>query len=321
MSRGNGGSEIFLSDADRELFLETLSASCTRAGWWMHAYVLMPNHYHFLLETPGANLAVGMKWFQGTYTQRFNARHKRWGHVYQGRYKALIIDPEDPDYFNKVSSYIHLNPVRAGLCCHSGDELKEYRWSSYPYYLKSPKKRPEYLSVGRVFEGFHVRQDDRRGRSCYESYMNERVGWELDPKKQEGLNRSRKAIRRGWCLGGDEFRGWLLKQLDTESGSNESLRGSLRRAHGEQVAEAAIKKWLGSLDLTKKSLNEFRKSAPEKQVMAWWLRTHTVVSANWISDQLQMGHRVNVARAVKIVGTGEDKGVTRLKKKLLKVVA
>ena len=106
---------IFQDDLDRQMFLKTLGQACERAGWRVHSYVLMGNHYHLLIETPEANLCAGMRWFQGTYTIRHNARHKLHGHLFQGRYKAVVVDGEDGTYFRTVSDYIHLNPVRAGL--------------------------------------------------------------------------------------------------------------------------------------------------------------------------------------------------------------
>ena len=78
MCRGNGGQSIYLDDADRRIYLTTLGEACERCGWRVHAFVMMGNHYHLLLETPEPNLVAGMKWLQGTYTQRFNARHRRW---------------------------------------------------------------------------------------------------------------------------------------------------------------------------------------------------------------------------------------------------
>ena len=115
MSRGNNGNPIYKDDKDRIIFLETLWECCSQTGWIIHSYVLMNNHYHILLETPEANLVAGMKWFQGTYTQRYNIRHQQRGHLYQGRYKSLIIDSDDYTYFRTVSTYIHLNPVRSKL--------------------------------------------------------------------------------------------------------------------------------------------------------------------------------------------------------------
>jgi len=113
ISRGDRGEAIYEGDEDRERFLGGVGEVCERTGWKVHAFVLMTNH--LLLETPEPNLLVGMKWLQGTYTQRFNRRHNLRGHLFQGRYKALLIDGEEPGYFLQVSNYIHLNPMRAGL--------------------------------------------------------------------------------------------------------------------------------------------------------------------------------------------------------------
>jgi len=88
MCRGNNGEEIFFRDDGRRLFLHTLTEVCEQTGWLIHAYCLMSNHYHLLLETPEANLVEGMKWFQGTYTQRINAMMQRRGHLFQGRYNV-----------------------------------------------------------------------------------------------------------------------------------------------------------------------------------------------------------------------------------------
>src|SRR5271170_7642522 len=84
MARGNRGQGIFGDDKDRQRFLETLGEACQKTGWWVHAYVLMDNHYHLLVETPEGNLVEGMKWLQGAYTQRFNRQHKLFGHLFQG---------------------------------------------------------------------------------------------------------------------------------------------------------------------------------------------------------------------------------------------
>ena len=125
MSRGDHQEAIFRDDQDRKRFLETLGEACAKTGWRAHAYVLMGNHYHLLLETPESNLSAGMKWLQGTYTQRFNSRHKVYGHLFQGRYKALNVE-DDNDYFQTASDYIHLNPVRAGLAAAEAGALKSF---------------------------------------------------------------------------------------------------------------------------------------------------------------------------------------------------
>ena len=150
MARGNQGRVIFEDDKDRQCFLETLGEACDKTGWRIHAYVLMGNHYHLLVETPEGNLVAGMKWLQGTYTQRYNGRHQIFGHLFQGRYRAVPVEAANAGYLETVSTYIHLNPARAGLIGIGKEKLKSYRWSSYPWYLNRAGKRPAWLKVERV---------------------------------------------------------------------------------------------------------------------------------------------------------------------------
>ncbi|MBL7012736.1 MAG: transposase, partial [Kiritimatiellales bacterium] len=99
MCRGNQSRDIFQSQEDADLFVRCLGEMCVRNQAVVHAWCLMSNHYHLLLETPQGNLVDAMKWLQGTFTQRYNARHKLWGHLFQGRYKAKLIDDNDASYF------------------------------------------------------------------------------------------------------------------------------------------------------------------------------------------------------------------------------
>jgi REP element-mobilizing transposase RayT len=98
VNRGDRREEIFKDDADRERFLETLGEVCVKTGWQVHAVCLMPNHFHLVVETPQGNLVAGMKWLLGSYTSRFNRRHKLFGHLFSGRYKALIVDGSGSGY-------------------------------------------------------------------------------------------------------------------------------------------------------------------------------------------------------------------------------
>ena len=114
-----------------------------------HAYCLMPNHFHLVLETPQPNLVAGMKWLLGTYTSRHNRRHKEFGHLFSGRYKALPVDGSTTGYLKSACDYVHLNPVRARLIAPD-QRLQTYPWSSYPLYLKEPAHRPVWLRTDRL---------------------------------------------------------------------------------------------------------------------------------------------------------------------------
>lgn len=124
-SRGNAKRSIYRGRADREAFLKTLKQVVDRFNWLCHAYCLMPNHYHLLIETVDPTLSRGMQQLNGVYTQTFNRKHARVGHVFQGRYKAILVEKEA--YLLELSRYIVLNPVRAGL----DRAAKGWKWSSY----------------------------------------------------------------------------------------------------------------------------------------------------------------------------------------------
>lgn len=128
-SRGNQREKIFWDDKDREEFNHILKKTKERYGYLLHTYVLMDNHYHILIETPHANLKQIMQNINTSYTVYANKRHKRFGHLLQGRYKAFIVDKES--YLMELGRYIHLNPVRAGIA----KRPEEYKWSSYREYL------------------------------------------------------------------------------------------------------------------------------------------------------------------------------------------
>lgn len=124
-SRGDGQDDIYLEDADRELWLDILGQVCERFNWVIHAYCLMNNHYHLLIETPDGNLAKGMRQLNGVYTQRFNRVHNRVGHVFQGRYKAILVQKDA--YLLELSRYIVLNPIRSRMV----RTARDWPWSNY----------------------------------------------------------------------------------------------------------------------------------------------------------------------------------------------
>jgi REP element-mobilizing transposase RayT len=137
-SRGNERKTVFKSQRDREKFLSYLESATERYEAVIHVYCLMDNHYHLLIETPAGNLSQIMHHVNGAYTTYFNTKQSRAGHLFQGRYKAILIDADE--YAKELSRYIHLNPVRVGIA----ENPAEYKWSSCQYYTVD-KKAPGWL--------------------------------------------------------------------------------------------------------------------------------------------------------------------------------
>jgi putative transposase len=278
MNRGDRREEIFRDDTDRECFLATLGQACEKTGWQVHAYCLMPNHFHLVAETPRANLVEGMKWFLGTYTGRFNRRHKLFGHLFGGRYKALIVDQSGTGYLKTVCDYVHLNPVRAKLLA-AEQGLREYQWSSWPDYLKRPGRRPEWLRVDRLLGEYRIPRDNATGRRHLERCLEERRAGE------EG--RDYRVLRRGWFWGDKALKRALLEDMKKGLGANH--RGEEVWESALQHAESVVAEELKGLGWRKEQLERRRKGDPGKARIARRLRAETTMSLKWIAERLHMG--------------------------------
>lgn len=163
-SRGDRCDDIYEDDVDREQFLKVLSEVGERFNWVVHAYCLMSNHYHLLIETPDGNLSKGMRQLNGVYTQRFNRHHKRVGHVFQGRYKGIIVQKES--YLLELARYIVLNPVRARMV----RSAKDWKWSSYRS-TSGQADCPDWLSTDWLLSAF-ARQKFN-ARKLYREFVSE----------------------------------------------------------------------------------------------------------------------------------------------------
>jgi putative transposase len=295
MGRGNNGDKIFLGKKGEESFLKVLNETCERTGWIVHAYVLMRNHYHLLIETPEANLVDGMKWLQGTYTQRVNIWMKRRGHLFQGRYKAQLVNAESTEsrYFQAVADYIHLNPARAKMIGRGKkwELLKDYPWSSLPVYCQWKMKRPRWLEVSKLLETYSFK-DNNLGRQSYLKYIE---------AKGAEKGESYKELQRGWCLGDGDFKQKMLDKVEVILSKNkrESNSGSIQRDHSEGEACRMMFEALKRFGMNSDSLPKMSKSAEEKRAIAALLSSKTLASTEWIAEQLHMGHRSSVSQAKK----------------------
>jgi putative transposase len=185
LSRGNERREIFVDDDDRGLFLDTLGECSERFELEVFAYVLMSNHYHLLVRSQRANLSRALHWFSGTYTRRFNNRHGRSGHLFQGRFKSMLV--ENDAYILQLSCYIHRNPLRAGLV----KRLADYPWSSYLAYAYG-RRIPPWLSIEPMLSQFKKANPRRAYRQKVQRYADEETRlWE--------------DFRHGFILGSKEF--------------------------------------------------------------------------------------------------------------------
>lgn len=177
-SRGNERKDVFKSRRDREKFLEYLASATERYGAAIHAYCLMSNHYHLLLETPEGNLSQVMRHINGAYTTYFNVKRKRAGHLFQGRFKAILVEADE--YAAELSRYIHLNPVRAGMA----ENPKEYPWSSFQSYI-GQSKGPDWLKTDFIL-GYFGKSKLDAGKK-YGVFVEELIGKEYDSPLQGAI--------------------------------------------------------------------------------------------------------------------------------------
>ncbi|HJP54023.1 MAG: transposase [Rhodospirillales bacterium] len=186
-ARGNAREDIFLDDGDRRLFLDLLAETIARFRWLCHAYCLMGNHYHLLIETPEANLSRGMRHLNGVYTQRFNRTHGRVGHVFQGRYKAILVERDA--HLLELCRYLVLNPVRAGMV----RSARNWRWSSHRA-MAGQVAAPEWLATDWLLARFGRRAAP--ARAAYRRFVIDGRGEPLGWDGRRGRPRRRGVPRR-----------------------------------------------------------------------------------------------------------------------------
>jgi putative transposase len=285
ISRGNYRKELFLSENTGTAFERTIFETVERCGWKLHAYVIMSNHYHLAVETLEPNLVEGMKWLQSTFATRFNRFRNERGHVFQGRYKSILIG-QGRSLLGLVD-YIHLNPVRAGLC--EVKSLKDYELSSFPKYFK---KSPRAGLCREDFLGILELPDSLAGIRRYATHLE--LCEEQDPQQQEALT---KRYCRGWFLGSKEEKKALSKDLNQRHANVDwegaDLKG-LKQAQWEAVAANELKQ--------RKKQQADIESTPKgdawKLEIALALRTQTTASNPWIAKRLNMGHPSRISKAL-----------------------
>ena len=234
VNRGNNQEKIYINDRDREKFLEYLEKAVERYSIIIHTYCLMSNHYHLLVETPEANLSLSMQWINVSYATYFNRKRKRHGHLFQGRFKAILIDADE--YLKHLSRYIHLNPVRAKMVSSPAD----FPWSSYPGYI-GKKKAPKFLQTDWLLSNFG--RNKREARRNYKDFVEG-----VDANTVENPH---KQVTAGFILGDTNFANWVKETfLSSKQGEKEipALKKLKPRIPPEAVVKAVCQEFECSAD-------------------------------------------------------------------------
>jgi REP element-mobilizing transposase RayT len=223
-SRGNERKAVFKSERDREKLLSYLGSATERYAAIVHVYCLMDNHYHLLMETPAGNLSQIMHHINGAYTTYYNTKRERSGHLFQGRYKAILIEADE--YAKELSRYMHLNPVRAGMCTHP----EEYPWSSCRYYTVETKA-PEWLQRGFILGYFGQNLSD--SMKPYRDFIHAVMG--------EGYDSPLAELKHSVILGSGQFvaeiRDRFLKHK-AQDRDLPALRTLLKKPSLDQIEQA-----------------------------------------------------------------------------------
>ena len=240
---------------------------------------------------------------------RYNGRHRVTGHLFGGRYKAVLVDAGEGEYFRTLVDYMHLNPVRAGLVPVTLDELPEvsgYKWSSLPHFASKPSLRPGFLEIGRTLKAFGFK-DGPAGRRQFVERVALRAQREevercgLAEIDGQGLQ---STLRRGWCYGSPTFKERmlelaedLLSRRSSRRKASKNYRGEEVNDHGERRANEVVRAGLEAFGLEDEDLESMKKSADEKALIASLIREGTTVRLEWITKKLKMGSVANVTRA------------------------
>jgi putative transposase len=301
MARGDRRENIIGGDKDRRMFIETLDEACEKTGWLVHAWILMSNHYHLVLRTPQANLVAGMSWLQNTYTRRFNVRNQLWGHVFGGRYRAVLVESRElgsGDYLSNLIDYVHLNPIRAGIVNASTQRLMDYPWSSLRRgYAVSPQKRPSWLKTE---EGFGILglDDSVKGRRQYVRRLEDQAREGVHAPVLSERQSLQSTLRRGWYWGSEQFREFLLKKVDEAAmRRNRNYQSTeMGRDHAQAEAERIVQEGLQRFGLSESDLKSLPGSDPRKVAIAETIHKSTTTLLAWTAMRLQMKSAANVSQ-------------------------
>jgi len=282
INRGNYRQDLFTNEGAHRSFEQCLFEACEKSGWVLEGFCVMTNHFHLVVRTPKGNLSWGMKWMLSTFANRYHRFRNINGKLFQGRFKSLLV--EEDAYFGPLLHYVHLNPVRAGIC--DVDSLADFRWSSY-WYLQHPKSRPEFLdTTGALWHAGEL-SDLLSGRRKYAQYLKWLVA-DVGAQKEMAFEK----MCRGWALGSKKFKQEVLKTEGLlKDGDFKALRleGQDLAEANELIWESLLARGLNAVGETEESARLQKKSAAWKVWIAAELKRHTNAPNAWIALRLHMG--------------------------------
>jgi putative transposase len=278
INRGNYRTDIFGTPGARAAFVRCLFEACQKFHWLLHAFVVMRNHFHLALETPEANLVCGMHWLESTFACRFNRLRDERGHLFQGRYKAILFEDGDP--LGCLCHYVHLNPARAYIV--RIEELHSYAHGSF-WYLWHPKKRPDFLRLGTALSHAGNLPDNPAGWRSYQQYL----AWMMETVAEAKEDRFAQMCR-GWAVGSGEFRKALVDDYNVHAITRAWEQSGAEEIRAAKAAEQ-LSAGLTRLGKTETQLAESPKGEPWKVALALWLKTNTAIGNQWLALRLCMG--------------------------------
>ncbi|MBC2694643.1 MAG: hypothetical protein HF982_05080 [Desulfobacteraceae bacterium] len=302
LSRGNNQSNIFHSDEDRQDFLYILADMSKRFEVEIYAYVLMDNHYHLLLRTMRPNLSKSMQWLGTRYTRRFNLRNLQSGHLFQGRFKSIIV--ENDAYLLRLSCYIHRNPLRARIV----ERLVNYKWSSYRFYAYK-KKPPEWLKTGPIFSQVRATKDKQRAyRNKVQRYSDEKESlWE--------------DVKFGLIYGSREFLEYIKDTYLSlnKNGELPQLNQLLKDEDQQALIEKAARLLDCNIDFFRESKRLLENNRDKRDAILYFLWKTGRCSNQKIGELFNITYS-SVSRRISHVEaqlkTSDDCGIKRIYKKL-----
>lgn len=276
INRGNYRSDVFANSGTAQSFLKAVAETCSRFGWRLHAYVVMRNHFHLAAETPEPNLVDGMHLLQSSFATRFNRYRAANGHLFQGRYKSILI--EDAAALLRVVNYIHLNPVRAHLT--PTNDAAAFPWSSLNGFLRGTT--PPWLSVSDWLAQLDL-DNTPQGRRAYVEYLARLAE---DSKAQDRQEFS--SLSQGWAIGTSGWKRALAKKY-----GRLALQGGMEREEIREMTEArwseVLEAELSAAGKSSADVTEEKGLTPWKIEIAQRLRQDAGASSQWISDHLHTG--------------------------------